>query len=413
MATINVKSEDVEGVLSLTKQVAVNMLLEKNGKLCTLCIVKIDPSNNWITVGNRVYAMDTYWDSMPSLQLVSTSDPDSPMLCLTLLDGLPRHPPLRIMLELPDYHEDFHFEHQINRLPSPAVNFARPLFQHAGTPYPDGMLPLPASYGTAPQCSTHPWVHTQITIDKEIKRVKLFGLMDPYTTQGCNRPGTYLFCCPWHYYRFKEHRNKQLVISWPPACNNQDENASWGPAVMPLPLQEDAKDTYTDPRWAKLALRTVKKLHFGVTCWHCQQQGHMHSECPDQNRLCRHPVQELRWGHRSSHCQTCLPGATIGTHTMAPTWGFHTCHHCSQMEVFDKLIAQCENHACGQGMLSAQAMPGTYCQLVHQHLQEGYTLAQHMLRKKKAAMEQSWAAVPTDLQKYTCIFVKHEKELFL
>jgi hypothetical protein len=46
MATINIKTEYVEGVLSLTEQVAVDTLLEKNGKLCTLCIVKIDPPNN-------------------------------------------------------------------------------------------------------------------------------------------------------------------------------------------------------------------------------------------------------------------------------------------------------------------------------------------------------------------------------
>jgi hypothetical protein len=263
--------------------------------------------------------------------------------------------------------------------------------------YPYGMLPPPASNRMAPQCSTHPWVHTQITIDKEVKRVKLFSLMDPYSAEGCNRPGTYPFCCPWHYFGFKEHLDKQLAISWPPACNNQDGNSSWGWMAMPLPLQEDTKDAHMDPQQADPTPRTVKKLRFGMTCWHCQQCGHMRSECPDQNHLRCHPVQESRWGHCSGHCRSCLPGATIGTHTMAPTWGFHTRCHRSQMEAFDKLIAWCENHACGHGTLSAQATPGTYCQLVHQHLMEGYTLAQHMLRKKKAAMEQGWAVVPTDL----------------
>jgi hypothetical protein len=397
MATINIKTEDVKGVLSLTEQVAVDTLLEKNGKLRTLCIVKINPPNNRIIVGNRVYAMDTYWDSLLSLQSVLASNTNSPMPDSTPLEGLLRHLPPRIMSELPDYHKDFQFEHQPDCSMSPAVNLDGPLFQRLGTPYPYGMPPLPASNGMAPQCSTHPWVHTQITIDKEVKRVELFSSMDPYSAEGCNGPGTYPFCCPWHYFGFEERHDKRLAISWLPARDNQDGNSGWGRMAMPLPLREDAKDAQMDPQQANPALRTVKKPRFGMTCWHCQQRKHMRGECPDQNRPCCHPVQELRWGHRSGHCWSCLPGATIGTHTMAPTQGFHTRCHRSQMEAFNELIAWCENHARGQGMLSAQATPSTYCQLIHQHLMEGYTLAQHMLHKKKAAMEQSWAAVPTDL----------------
>jgi hypothetical protein len=236
MATINIKTEDVKGVLTLTEQVAVNTLLEKNGKLRTPCIVKIDPPNNWITVGSCVYAMDAYWDSLPSLQLVLASNTDSPMPDLTLSEGLPHRPLPRIMSELPNYHKDFQFEHQIDCLPSPAVNLDGPLFQCLGTPYPYGMPLPPASNGMAPQCSTHPWVHTQITIDEEVKRVKLFSSMDPYTTEGCNGPGTYPFCCLWHYFGFEERSDKRLAISWLPARNNQDGNSGWGPMATPPPL---------------------------------------------------------------------------------------------------------------------------------------------------------------------------------
>jgi hypothetical protein len=184
MATINIKTEDVEGVLSLTEQVAIDTLLEKNGKLRTPCIVNIDLPNNQIIVGNRVYAMDAYQDSLPSLQLVLASNTDSPMPDSTPSEGLPRRLLPRIMSELPNYHKDFQFEHQPDCSISPAVDLDGPLFQRLGTPYPYGMLPPPALNGMAPQCSTHPWVHTQITVDKEIKRVKLFSSMDCHSSIG-------------------------------------------------------------------------------------------------------------------------------------------------------------------------------------------------------------------------------------
>lgn len=217
-----IKTEEVAYTLTPIEHKAANTLLELASKSREGCLVFIDPTSNQTIIDyKRVYTMDTYRGSTPSLQLVSSTNIDSPVahstpsispsLC-TLPKGLE---------ELQDFNKAYGMVNPVTCVLAEAVNYAhrccpeptgvnldRPLFWWQDTLLPNNLAPPPpAQHLHAGE--NNPWksnnlLWQDLTMEEEIKQVKDFGGQDQYLADRCNGASAYPFCCLWHYYGFKD-----------------------------------------------------------------------------------------------------------------------------------------------------------------------------------------------------------------